>query len=57
MFHMQTTHPDGSVKTDTRPGHSISGILQFLCPFLRAHPVRLSRVQITIERSTLTTTE
>lgn len=36
-----TTLPDGRVSTDTRPGHSVAGLMFFLDPFIRYHGVRV----------------
>lgn len=35
------TLPDGRVNLDTRPGHSISGLMYYLDPFIRYHGTRL----------------
>lgn len=36
-----TTLPDGRVVQDTRPGHSVSGLMFYLDPFIRYHGVKL----------------
>lgn len=40
-----TTLPNGRVMQDTRPGHSVAGLMFFLDPFIRYHGVRLRIVR------------
>jgi hypothetical protein len=44
MPRITTTKPDGTTVKDTRPGHTISGLLYTLDPFQRAELLSPTRV-------------
>ena len=43
------TFPDGTAVEDSRPGHSVAGLLYMIDPFQRGARVRLSRVTFEID--------